>query len=104
METATKTQVSASKREKTSSRNPPCACRALADSSGSLKVSDDCCLATAVSNSLFQELVLKIIDPVIALIVENVRVDVIGLFESAAAGLELRLESGNLRMRREIVR
>src|SRR5262249_2855518 len=103
METATNTQVSAPKREKTSSRNPPCACRALADSSGSLNVSDDC-LATAVSNSLFQELVLKIVDPVIALIVENVRIDVVGFFESSAAGLEVRLQSGNLGMRREIVR
>src|SRR5262245_66351166 len=98
METATKTQVSASKREKTSSRNPPCACRALADSSVSLKVSDDCCLATAVSISLFQELVLKIIDLVFALRVENVGVGVIGYFASAGARLDLRLELGDIGM------
>src|SRR5262245_41506616 len=58
----------------------------------------------AGSSSSLQELVLKIINPVIALIVENIRVDVIGFFESAAAGLEVRMESGNIGMRRKIIR
>ena len=65
------------------------------------------CIVVSQSNYVcarsLEKFFLEIVRPVVALVVENFRVQIVGFFESAAARLEIRLERGNFRVSGKII-